>query len=313
LRIAWAIAEVSLLQGDQRLAGLTLAVGRGDGALDAAQHDRQSGDLLTQVIVQVACEARTLEFLRVDQPADEVLVLFRDHPVARLALAQGGFDPAPPDALHDQARDEGRLKQHDAHRRNDVVLVLLPYAGLPEPDGAAGGHARFVDAPVLQGPPVKHRHRRTHGKGTMGRRIPGNTEGELGKLPRLAVHVDDDSADRSRSDELIRADKDRHRSRLNDFGCRFGIRRDLAMSADQLPDDDRDRVDRQSPDPRQQSIERQVAKRNDRTALRCGGDLLQGLLVHSAVRFRGAVNEGDLSRARQQRQRERDRLAVRHT
>ena len=147
-----------LLQGDQCLPRLALAVGGGNGPFHVAQHDRQSGELLTQVVVQVTRDAGALQFLRVDQPAGKVLVLFRNHPVARLALAQGGFDPAPPDALHHEAGDEGRLKQDDASRGNDVVLVLRPYACLPVPDSAARGHVRFVDAPVLQGPPIKHRH-----------------------------------------------------------------------------------------------------------------------------------------------------------
>ena len=44
-------------------------------ALEAAQHDGQPGELLAQVVVQVACDARALRFLRVIRPAGEILVL----------------------------------------------------------------------------------------------------------------------------------------------------------------------------------------------------------------------------------------------
>ena len=50
--------------------------GRLQLALEPAQHDADAGELLAHVVVQVARDARPLLFLRVDQAAGEILVLF---------------------------------------------------------------------------------------------------------------------------------------------------------------------------------------------------------------------------------------------
>jgi hypothetical protein len=43
--------------------------------VEIAQHDADARELLTQVIIQISRDPRALLFLRIDQPAGEILIL----------------------------------------------------------------------------------------------------------------------------------------------------------------------------------------------------------------------------------------------
>src|SRR4029077_6113841 len=71
-----------------------------------------------------------------------------------LAATQLALDPLPLDALHEQAGDEGRLRQHHNDGADDVALVLIPDARFPEHDAGTGWQTRLVEPPAAQLPPV---------------------------------------------------------------------------------------------------------------------------------------------------------------
>lgn len=58
--------------------------------LEPAHHDAETGQLLADIIVQLARDARALLFLRVDQAAGQIAILFG-------GLPKLGFGAAPPD------------------------------------------------------------------------------------------------------------------------------------------------------------------------------------------------------------------------
>src|SRR4029077_4405332 len=71
-----------------------------------------------------------------------------------LAATQLALDPLPLDALHEQAGDEGRLRQHHDDGADDVALVLIPDARFPEHDAGTGWETRLVYPQAAQLPPV---------------------------------------------------------------------------------------------------------------------------------------------------------------
>ena len=62
-------------------------------ALEAADHDRQAGDPLADIVMEIPGDARALGFLRRNQPPEQI----RNLPVARLQPSPGSrASPAPP-------------------------------------------------------------------------------------------------------------------------------------------------------------------------------------------------------------------------
>jgi hypothetical protein len=77
-------------------------------ALDVHAQEHQ---LLAQVVVQLAGETGPLRFLGGNQPAGEMLGFLVTRTQCRFAGSQRVLCEAPPGPLHEQRRDERRLRQ----------------------------------------------------------------------------------------------------------------------------------------------------------------------------------------------------------
>ena len=127
---------------------------RVDGVTKLFELDRQQRQLLADVVVQFARDARPLGFLRGDQPAGEIA----DPGVAAaklcLALEDALFGLAALPSVHQQAGDEQRLYQQHRECANDVELVALPGGRLTKLDRGSGRDASLADVPATELPPV---------------------------------------------------------------------------------------------------------------------------------------------------------------
>ena len=85
----------------------------------------------------------TLLFLRVDQAARKILILFCSHAEALFALSQACLDPSASGSLNKQSGDQGGLQHEHARRPDDVELVLIPQRRLSKPDEATRRQSSF--------------------------------------------------------------------------------------------------------------------------------------------------------------------------
>ena len=111
-----------------------VSASRLDGVTQLFELDRQQRQLLADVVVQFARDARPLGFLRGDQPAGEIA----DPGVAaaklRLALEDALFGLTALSSMHEQTGDEHRLYEQHRDCANDVELVALPGGRLSKLD-----------------------------------------------------------------------------------------------------------------------------------------------------------------------------------
>ena len=98
----------------------------------AAQHDAETGNLLADVVVQVAGDPRPLGLLLVNQAAGEVTVLLGNQALAALAVAQRLFGAASTGALGHHGGNQPALEQQQRHGRDDVGAVPGPTRLAPE-------------------------------------------------------------------------------------------------------------------------------------------------------------------------------------
>ena len=105
--------------------------------------DRQERDLLTDVVVQLAGDTRTLDVLFTEQPPAQIADPFVARPQLGLTSARVIFRLSSSRGLHEQSRDQGCLGQQKHYRDDDVGRVAPPDAELSKPDERTGR-----DAPV---------------------------------------------------------------------------------------------------------------------------------------------------------------------
>src|SRR6185295_18844844 len=123
--------------------------------LEIAQHDGDARELLTQVIVEISRDARTLLFLRMDQPASEILILLIRLTECRRTLADRHLRTASPGVLDNQAPNQCALKHEERAGPQDVPLVRIPRRRLPKLDDAPRRQACLVDAVAPQLTPIE--------------------------------------------------------------------------------------------------------------------------------------------------------------
>jgi hypothetical protein len=125
----------------------------------------QHGHLLTDVVVQVSSNPRTLVILRMQQPPAQIADSVVAPPQLVLFLQQPLFRLLPSRSLNQQPGDERHLNEQQQNRAHDVKAVPIPDRRLPEPDAHVSGDSRVADAPTPQLPPVDLPHvqiRRNH-------------------------------------------------------------------------------------------------------------------------------------------------------
>ena len=131
-----------------------VSASRLDGVAQLFELDRQQRQLLADVVVQFARDARPLGFLRGDQTAGEIA----DPGVAVakfcLALEDALFGLTALPSMHEQTGDEQRLDQQHRDRADDVELVALPGGRLTKLDTGSGRDASLADVPATELPPV---------------------------------------------------------------------------------------------------------------------------------------------------------------
>ena len=104
---------------------------RAHPALEAAERDRQAGELLAQVVVQVARDPRPLDFLGRDQPSGQILNLLMAGLQDRLVLAHRLFGALPFGDVHlgpDQALQACHPRVASAIRARGTTARCHPCA-----------------------------------------------------------------------------------------------------------------------------------------------------------------------------------------
>ena len=124
-------------------------------ALQTGDHDRQTGNPLADVIVQIAGNPAALGFLRRNQPAEQVGHLPVTGFERRLVLTHHRRHPAASGPLHQQAGDERGLEGYERQGDGDVPLVAIPERHFAKHDDRPFGHGRFADAPAPELPPIE--------------------------------------------------------------------------------------------------------------------------------------------------------------
>ena len=127
-------------------------------AFEPAQHDADAGQLLADVVVQVARDARALRLpgRRSGGRRDPDSVRRSRDSGARSAQRELPCGAA---CVRWTTRPaiSALCNPRTSAAADDVRSVLIPDARLPEPDEASRGQARLADAPALELAPVEHR------------------------------------------------------------------------------------------------------------------------------------------------------------
>ena len=128
--------------------------GAGPESIDA---DRHVGQLLADVVVQIAGDVGARRFLGVDEPPRHLPDAIVAGAQRRLARADGVVGAAQPRALPQQPGDQQQLRDHYHDRRHDVGAVQFPRGRHLETNVRARREPRLIDAPAPQLPPVEYR------------------------------------------------------------------------------------------------------------------------------------------------------------
>ena len=131
------------------------SVSGGTAPSSSFEIDREQGDLLADIVVQFAGDARTFGVLGLEQPRPEIAD-------ALVAAAQRLLDRHAPDLLPAVASvaaaskpsDEERLGHQHRRCGEDVDLVAVPDGRFLEEHSRALRHSRLADAPTPQLSPV---------------------------------------------------------------------------------------------------------------------------------------------------------------
>lgn len=109
----------------------------------------QDGQLLVDVVVQLACDAGALRFLR----GEQLSAHFTD---AHHALAQRPLRAPTPRAMHDESDNQRGLDGQQGRSTEDVPTIAIPGAGLAELDDTAGRQQPAVERPPIELPHIEH-------------------------------------------------------------------------------------------------------------------------------------------------------------
>src|SRR6188472_2543410 len=139
-------ARADVLSAFERFgsSGFVMAVRRPPQQL---QLDRQYGQLLADVVVQLPGDAGTLLLLRLQQPPAEVADAVVTRLQRRLAPTQLLFGLSPSRSLNGQPSDQRSLRQEGRHGADNIESVTLPHRGLSILDSRFGRETRRVDPP----------------------------------------------------------------------------------------------------------------------------------------------------------------------
>ena len=127
--------------------------------------DGQQRDLLAEIVVKLARDARALDFLRGDEAAGEPSRILLAYLQCMFVDSQGTFRAAPPRSLKQQAGDQAALNREHRQDAGDVGPVLLPERVLAKLDVGAGRQQPGIDVPLTELSPVHSRARREFHEG----------------------------------------------------------------------------------------------------------------------------------------------------
>ena len=161
--------------------------------------DRHAGQLLADVVVEIAGDVRARRFLRVDQTSGQLPDPLVARSNRRLTCQDRFFGATPSGSLHEESGDRQQLRGDHDDRADDVPAIGFPHGRREESDLRFRWQPRRVDAPSLDLAPVEGRARAARLRSECpGRACPRESAAPSARpasagLARAAHHAADDT------------------------------------------------------------------------------------------------------------------------